>query len=70
MFTGLIEEIGIVRHLSRNGKGAVITVQCKKILDDLKLGDSISINGACQTAVKIGDDFFNVEVSEETIKIT
>jgi riboflavin synthase len=70
MFTGIIEETGIVKFLNRQSSGAVIQIQCLKILEDLKTGDSIAINGTCQTAVKIGKDFFEVEASLETLKLT
>lgn len=70
MFTGLIEEIGIIKALNKQTSGAVIQIQCQKVLEDLKTGDSIAINGACQTATKIGKDFFEVDAAIETLKLT
>jgi len=70
MFTGLIEEIGVVKAFHKQSSGAVLQVGCSKILDDLKIGDSVAINGACQTAVKVGVDFFEVEAALETLNLT
>lgn len=70
MFTGLIEEIGIVKTITSFDKGAVIRIMCFKVKSDLKIGDSIAINGACQTVTKIYDDGFEVEAAYETLKLT
>ena len=69
MFTGLIEEVGIINSVKKAAQGAVISVDCSKISDDLKIGDSISIDGACQTAVKIRANGFDVEASLETLNL-
>ncbi|MEI7474838.1 MAG: riboflavin synthase [bacterium] len=70
MFTGLIEEIGIVKSITAYEKGAVIRVTCSKILSDLKIGDSVAINGACQTVTKLDDNGFEAEAAYETLKLT
>ena len=70
MFTGLIEEIGIISSVAKQSQGAVISVTCSKILDDLKLGDSVSIDGACQTVVKLRKNGFDVEAAKETLDLT
>jgi riboflavin synthase len=70
MFTGIIEEIGIIKSFSRHSNGAKIEVECNKVLQDTKLGDSISINGVCQTVVKFDTNSFCADVSEETLKVT
>ncbi len=66
MFTGIVEETGILQSIS----GSTITVQCKKVLENTKLGDSIAINGCCQTVVKLTSGTFSVNVSDETFRIT
>ena len=66
MFTGIVEETGKVKDLS----GSNLTVECKKILDGTQIGDSISINGCCQTVVSMTNNSFTVNVSDETFKIT
>lgn len=70
MFTGIIEEIGTIKAISKKDQGAVITVGCSLVLEDLKLGDSVAINGACQTAVKIDSNSFEVDSALETLKLT
>jgi riboflavin synthase len=70
MFTGIIEEKGMVKSVEKQKLGAVISIQTSKVLSDLNIGDSVAINGACQTAVKIGGDFFNVEAAYETLRLT
>lgn len=66
MFTGIIEETGILKSIS----GSTITVQCKKVLENTKLGDSIAINGCCQTVTALTPDTFCANVSDETFRIT
>lgn len=70
MFTGIIEEIGTVKELKQNGSDALIVVECKKVLEDTKIGDSIAIEGVCQTVIKIGSNSFSAQVSSETLKVT
>ena len=71
MFTGIIEEIGEIKSFQRSASGsAVVEVFCRKILEDIKLGDSIAINGVCQTIVEFTLNFFKVEVSPETLAVT
>ena len=70
MFTGLIEETGTVADIKKQNNGAVITINCTRILDDLKSGDSIAIDGACQTVTKLTPSGFEVEASRETLDLT
>ena len=70
MFTGLVEEIGKIKAISNLGGGKKITVSAKKIMDDLKIDDSVAINGACQTVVKLGLNEFDVVAVEETLRKT
>lgn len=70
MFTGIIEEIGIVKSI----KGKVITIEANKIFDDLKLGDSVAVNGTCLTVssfeVKTFPKIFNADITSETLSRT
>ncbi|MCC7431549.1 riboflavin synthase [bacterium] len=70
MFTGLIEEIGKIKKIQPFGSALRLTVSAKKILSDLKIDDSVSINGACQTVVSLTNDSFTAEAVEETLKKT
>lgn len=70
MFTGLIEEIGKIKNITPLGGGFKISVSSPGITTGAKLGDSININGACQTIEKIEKDIFEVTAVEETVKKT
>ena len=66
MFTGIVEEVGSVASLGDNR----LEVRASKVMDDLKMGDSISINGACMTVVELDSGGFGVDVSPETLRRT
>ena len=70
MFTGIIEETGDIKAFTPEYGGARLVVRCQKILDDISIGDSIAINGCCQTVVKFDDTSFTVQVSKETLNVT
>ena len=70
MFTGLIEEIGVVKHIARQGDGYLLEVSAKAVLDGTRIGDSISINGACQTVTELSGKSFTVFVSKVTASLT
>lgn len=70
IFTGIIEEMGCVRRLVRKGGALVLTVDCQSVLTDLKIGDSVAVNGSCLTATRVDDSSFTADVSGETIKRT
>ena len=66
MFTGIIEEVGKLKNLS----GGRIEISCSKVLDGVKIGDSINTNGICLTVVDFGKDFFAADVMPETFRKT
>lgn len=70
MFTGIIEELGRVKRISRKGNITLIAVNAEKTLVDMKIGDSLAVNGACLTAVEVKKDYFTFEAILETLKIT
>ncbi len=70
MFTGLIEEVGSVTSVQEHGGGLDITVSARVVMDDLSVGDSIAIQGVCQTVVARGQDWFRVIAVEETLSKT
>lgn len=70
MFTGIIEEIGVIKGV-RKGRGIhVLSIQAKEVLKDLKIGDSIAVNGACQTVTSIGKDQFSIDTLQESLNKT
>ena len=50
MFTGIIEEVGTLRSVRRGAHSAVLTIGASRVLSDLKIGDSVAVNGVCLTA--------------------
>lgn len=70
MFTGIIEEIGVVANIQRTGESFVLAIEAKKILNDVQLGDSIAVNGVCLTVTSFTGKLFTVDVMPETIKAT
>jgi riboflavin synthase len=70
MFTGIIEEIGEVVEMKDAGDFRAIHVRGKSVFDDLKLGSSIAVNGACLTVRSIAANVFTAEMSRETLDRT
>ncbi|MFC5699833.1 riboflavin synthase [Cohnella faecalis] len=70
MFTGLIEEIGTLRSVQRRGEAMIVTVAASKVLEGVKLGDSISVNGVCLTVVGFDGSTFSADVMPETFRHT
>ena len=71
MFTGIIEAIGTIRSLTPKGGDVRVQVATGKLdLGDVKLGDSIAVNGICLTAVELPGDGFCADVSRETLQRT
>lgn len=68
MFTGLVEEIGIVRNITKSVDSAKITIVTDQLLEDVKLGDSICTNGVCLTVTNLNGKEFSVDVMPETIR--
>jgi len=67
MFTGIIEEIGTIKNIQKGKNSAVLTVQAKIVLEDLKIGDSIAVNGICLTVISFDNNSFNADVMHETL---
>ncbi|OGX61643.1 MAG: riboflavin synthase subunit alpha, partial [Paenibacillus sp. RIFOXYA1_FULL_44_5] len=70
MFTGIIEEIGKIKQIQRQGQAMLITISAQKVLTDVKLGDSIAVNGVCLTVVHYLANEFSVDVMPETFRLT
>ncbi len=70
MFTGIVEETGILKNKIPEGNGYQLIVSAQKVVEDLSIGASISVNGACLTVVKKGKNSFYVDTIEETLKKT
>ncbi|MGB9731720.1 MULTISPECIES: riboflavin synthase [Calditerrivibrio] len=70
MFTGIIEEVGTVSRVIRKGENAELQINCSLILDDVRVGDSIAVDGVCLTVTKNNENNFIADVSYETISKT
>jgi riboflavin synthase len=70
MFTGLIEEIGIIREARTLGSGRALRVEAATVLGDLSPGDSVAVDGVCLTATAVREDGFEVEVVATTLERT
>ena len=70
MFTGIIEETGTINIKKLNQDGMELSIHAKKVLEDLKVNDSISCSGVCLTVTKLRDTCFFVQLVEETLNRT
>ena len=70
MFTGIVEEIGHVRQIARQGEFQRMQISAQRILEDVKMGDSINVDGVCQTVVHFDAQSFSVETVSETLSRT
>lgn len=66
MFTGIVEEVGTLKNLN----GGRIEISCTKVLEDVKIGDSISTNGICLTVTDFAENYFVADVMPETLRRT
>lgn len=70
MFAGIVEEMGAVKALEKTLSGTRLTILAKVVMDDLPIGASVSVNGACLTVVKRDEKEFSADVSPETLTVT
>ncbi|MBF7096721.1 riboflavin synthase [Alkalibacter mobilis] len=68
MFTGLIEEIGEIIEIKRGTSSARMKIRAEKVLEDVKKGDSIAVNGICLTVTSFDKTCFYVDVMPETLR--
>lgn len=67
MFTGIVEELGSIRSVRRGQHSSVLSIAAKDILSDLKVGDSVAVNGVCLTATTVDSGGFTADVMHETL---
>lgn len=70
MFTGLIESIGKINSIIKKGNSKIFEISTTGFLKDIKIGDSIAIDGVCQTVTKIVRNRFSFTSVEETLRVT
>ncbi|MCD8117061.1 MAG: riboflavin synthase [Oscillospiraceae bacterium] len=67
MFTGIIEEMGVVRAVKRGANSSLLSIGADVVLADLKIGDSVAVNGVCLTATTVDSGGFTADVMHETL---
>ena len=70
MFTGIIEEVGVIKNIKMGAQSAVITIQAETVMEDIHLGDSIAMNGVCLTVTSFDKNSYSVDVMHETLRRT
>lgn len=68
MFTGIIEEVSEIKSITSGGESKKLEIRANKVLSGLRIGESMNINGACQTVIKVKPDSFVVESVKETLR--
>lgn len=70
MFTGIIEEVGSIDCIQNRVHSAVLHIKAKEILADVKIGDSIAVNGVCLTVTSLSENKFSADIMHETLNRT
>ena len=70
MFTGIIEEMGVVKAVGKTLQGCRVAILAKTVLDGLTVGDSVTVNGVCLTVVGCDDAEMKADISPETLTVT
>ena len=67
MFTGIVEEVGVIKSIRRGSSSAVLEIAARTVLEDIHVGDSIAVNGVCLTATSFTGGSFTADVMHETL---
>src|SRR2546428_8272494 len=70
MFTGIIEEMGVVKEVTKTRQGSSVSILAQTVLEGLKVGDSVTVNGACLTVVAFARTEMKADLSPGTAKAT
>lgn len=70
MFTGLISHLGKVKSIELNGDSAKLNIHCPEIIGEIKIGDSVAVNGVCLTVTEFDSQAFAVDVMVQTLNLT
>lgn len=68
MFTGIVEEVGRVSSIKNSTNSEILTIEAEKVLEESKIGDSISVNGVCLTVTDISSKSFSADIMHESLK--
>ncbi|MDE6233989.1 MAG: riboflavin synthase [Lachnospiraceae bacterium] len=67
MFTGIVEEQGVISNIATGKNSATLFIKCKKVLEGTNVGDSIAVNGVCLTVTTIGKGEYTADIMHETL---
>lgn len=67
MFTGIIEEVGLIKSINKTNNLMELTIQCEKVLEGTKYGDSIATNGVCLTVTELSSNYFKAQLMKESL---
>ncbi len=70
MFSGIVERTGKIKNISCKGRGKRLIIDAEKMTEEIKIGDSVAVNGVCLTAVEKKDNLLSFDVSPETLSTT
>jgi riboflavin synthase len=70
VFTGIIAEVGKVKSIARRGGAVAISVDAPQLARELAIGDSVAVNGVCQTVTGVSSPVFSFETVAETLRLT
>lgn len=70
MFTGIVEEIGRIKSINNKAQLMEITIECEKVLEGTKYGDSIATNGVCLTVTELSSNYFKAQLMKESLSKT
>ena len=70
MFTGLVSHLGTVAKIELNGDSAKLVISCPEITKEIKVGDSVAVNGVCLTVTEFDSNSFSVDVMVQTLNLT
>ncbi|MGL5756669.1 MAG: riboflavin synthase [Paraclostridium sp.] len=68
MFTGIVEEIGVIKEIKKGGKSSKLSIKANKVLNKTHIGDSIATNGVCLTVTDLNGDSFEADIMTETLR--
>lgn len=68
MFTGIVEEIGVIKEIKKCGKSSKLSIKANKVLNKTHIGDSIATNGVCLTVTDLNGDSFEADIMTETLR--
>ena len=67
MFTGIIEEVGTIKQIQKGAHSAILQIHANVVLEGLKIGDSVAVNGVCLTVTNLQSQCFHADVMHETL---